>query len=555
MSARRFAMRIMLLLVLLMCAPSPLWSGDDAQVPPGINAPAAAGAGDAAGPDNGGGVQQPDATQDAPSSGQETPPAAQTGAEAQHDAQPEAPENASALQPSWGLPDMSAQGATADDNATAGTGARYGETLATPSPFKDKSSSPGKTFSFAPLRSFKPQAGVLTTVKGDPSAAEAAPLEISTCDSISGYQNQNLESFKNYLLQKAKSEAAFQYFTRVYSGQRQLGLQQQLPPNYQEAVADRVQFVGKPTYYNGDVFGELCVKVQATLSQQQMQSVTPVTATLINFCYQQPGIPDEQLQAIAENAALERITQNIAPGAQTPQDLRGRLLRDAKITGAIGGANRDVYCLSMQVEVSPLELGVYVPDAKQRQAPPKDEKTLAERLAPRWSLDLSQYAPGDMAPEFGKNLVVYQDVNGKSLGPLGRDGALAVIPLTSQQDFTLRVLVQKQLSYDFLYKTTIEFLRMHFANKAWEQVAFVMSMDDKNQPVAYFQSRTSDSDTFPWDMAVNFNDCYLVKEGAQLRFFFNGTFVLAYPTSGNTLTQVRVPLNWNERLYNVLLGN
>lgn len=414
-------------------------------------------------------------------------------------------------------------------------------------------------FSLYPSRGFSVKRGALSKETKLPSPDNMV-VDAQACDFIAqqqpGKKGGDIEAIKKSLLEKARSDAAYLLFTRFYSGQTQLGLQGQLPLPYQEAVADRVQFKGDPTYYNGDVFGELCVRVQATLPPETFEVVSPVVATLENFCLQQGGLAEGALMGKATSVALDRIIQNLAPGAVPPPEFRQELLNEAKVNGRLGGPGNNTYCLNMRVEVSPLELSVYTPKPKTERSEQADiPDTLAANAHPDFSLDLSAFAPGDIVSKYGPNLTVYKDVNGKSLGTISQKAGLASIPVTAGQDFALRVLVQKASDYDFLHSESVQLFRLHFDNKAWEQATFVMSLDDNNNPVAKFVTRTSSSDTFPWTNAANFNDCYLVKQGNQIKFFFNGVFVLTYPTKGGALTEVLVPLQWNERLYNVIVTN
>lgn len=427
--------------------------------------------------------------------------------------------------------------------------------LATPSPYDDADHDFDKPFALSRTRTFKPQRGALKTVPRDAASPTDITVEVDACDQLAGDKAKHLDHFKQQLLDQAREKAAYDLFTRMYAGQSQVGIQEQLPPNYKHSLAEKLQVQGTPKYYNGKTFGELCVSIKASLPPQHMQTAAPLVATLQNFCYRDPSLPEYELKAEAQSAALDRIIQNIAPGADVPPQTRNQFLRDARISGQLGGQHDDVYCLDMQLEVAPLELTPHVPGTEKKQAAPGPAETLAETTRATWSLDLSQYSPGQPVPQFGKNLVVYKDANGKSLGPNSRDGAMAVLPVSSSENFSLRVLVARGMSYDFLYDKTYEFFRVHFDNKTWEQAAFVMSMDDDNNPMAYFQSRLQSSETFPWDMAVNFNDCLLIKQQGRIRFFFNGRFILNYPTSGGSLTQVRVPLQWDDRLYNVLIKN
>ena len=381
-------------------------------------------------------------------------------------------------------------------------------------------------------------------------------VDASACASMSGHEAKGLEGFKKHLVEQVKQEATRLLISKLYAGKSDSPLQRKLPAEYNQSLAKRVQLLSKPTYYNGQVFGEMCVRVRAGLDKSSLSTAAPVTASLENFCYQAADLTEDDLKNKAQQAALDRIIQNVAPGAEIPFLLRTQLLDTAVVNGQLGGADGNTYCLNMSLIVAPMELESFIPGkVAEDKGPPKGTETLAQREKPAFSLDLSHLNSGDMAPDLGDNLRVYSDMDGKSLGALSQKRAMVILPVTSEQDFTLRILVKKMLTLDYKYDLNIEMFRLHFANKKFEPFAFVMYLDDNRHPVAYFQTRHDSTDVLPWENATNFNDCLVVKRGKRINFFFNGVFVFSYPTEGDTLKEVRVPLEWDERLYNVLLKN
>jgi hypothetical protein len=381
-------------------------------------------------------------------------------------------------------------------------------------------------------------------------------VDASVCASMAGHEDKGLEGFKNHLVEQARQEAARLLVARLYAGKIDSPLQRTLPTEYHDALSRRMDLRSKPQFYNGTVFGELCVRIQAGIDSGALPTSAPVAATLENFCFQAPDLTEDELVFKSKQAALERIVQNVAPGARIPGVLRAQLLDSAEVSGQLGGLGQDTYCLNMRLIIAPLELESFIPHktTKEADAPPKGE-TLADLEKPAYSLDLSKHAPGDLAPELGDNLRVYHDAEGKSLGPVDRQPAMAILPLTSERDFILRVLLRKALQLDYVHEATIDLFRVHFSNKTYEPFEFIMHLDEARRPVAYFRTRHDSTDVLPWENATNFNDCLVVKRGKRINFFFNGDFVFSYPTEGDMLTEIRVPLSWGDRLYNVLLKN
>ncbi len=412
----------------------------------------------------------------------------------------------------------------------------------------------------------QPDNGILqlTPIQGGTPSPFAIPemegrdldVDASVCASMAGHEDKGLEGFKNHLVEQARQEAARVLIAKLYTGRIDSPLQRKLPTEYLESLSQRIDLRAKPHFYNGTVFGELCVSIKAGMDTSALPTSAPVAATLENFCFQAPDLSENDLVLKSKQAALERIVQNIAPGAQIPNLLRAQLLDSAQVSGQLGGLGRDTYCLTMRLIIAPLELEAFIPHkAAQESGALPDTQSLAAREKPAYFLDLSKHAVGDLAPELGTNLRVYQDEEGKSVGAVDRQPAMAILPLTSEHDFTLRVLLKKTLDLNYVHEATIDMFRVHFANKTYEPIEFVMHLDEARNPVAFFRSRHATTDILPWQNATNFNDCLVVKRGNRMNFFFNGDFVFSYPTTGDVLTQVRVPLNWGDRLYNVLLRN
>lgn len=376
--------------------------------------------------------------------------------------------------------------------------------------------------------------------------------QVSSCVDISKHQGKDLDIIKQNLLTSLQQQAPRVMYAKLYGEQGSQVSPNEFSVDYNDSVGNRLVMQGQPEYYNGDNFGELCVRAWYALPEQQVVTVQAKTVTLKSFCYQEDGLSLQDLSDRARMAGIERLIANMAPGARAPDSYKRKMLEKAKITGQQSTVDASTYCLDISMDVVPLELDLFSPQPKP--AAPKTQKA-SEVKPPDSSLDLSKYRVGDLAPAFGKNIAVYSDVDGKSLGCNLRTGTVAVIPLKGKSDFYCSVLLRKKVAYDFTHSTIIELFTMHYKNQKYEPYSFKITLDSQGLPIAYFRSWTNSTDYFPWTNATNFNDFHIVKKGKTIKLFYNGTFLYTFPAQGDAPVFVRVPLQWDDRLYNVVIYN
>lgn len=390
-----------------------------------------------------------------------------------------------------------------------------------------------------------------------PAAARADIVQqVSACVDINKSQGKDLDALKQTLLKNMQQQAPRVLYAKLYGDPNTHVATNQFSVNYNDDVAQRLVMQGQPEYYNGDNFGELCVRAWYSLPEQQVVTVAAKTVSLKSFCYQETGLSPQELLDKAQMAAVDRLIGNMAPGARAPEGYKRQLLQKGKVTGQLSPIDPSTYCLDISVDVVPLELETFNP-----QAPKPDAAAATKPLKPSpgkqpdCSLDLSKYKEGDLAKEFGKNIAVYLDQNGKSLGVNNRSGSVAVVPLKGAEAFSCSVLVKKAVAYEFTHSEIIQLFTLHYKNQKYEPYAFKITLNDQGLPIAYFRSWTNATDYFTWSNATNFNDYHLVKKDKKINFFYNGKFIFTFPAQGDSPAFVRIPLNWDDRLYNVLIYN
>ncbi len=373
--------------------------------------------------------------------------------------------------------------------------------------------------------------------------------QVSSCMDLSKNDGASMQDLQQQLLQQLRRSAVDVLFGKVYY-QQKTGLDKQnYASSYVKQVAQQLEFQTEPEFYNGNQFGELCVRAWVSMPSQRVPTISPRLVRLDNFCYQaDPGQSRQTLRKLATTAAVDRVLENIAPGTLVPIQYRQQIEDGATINGDIRKLDERTYCLSISVNVIPLQVDMLSgKEEKARKAPAISEPK------PGFSLDLKQFKEGDLTPDFGKDVAVFQDIEGKSLGSNVHQGATAVVNLNSHKNFKALVYVKKDIPYDFLHSEDLLLFTLHYKNGKYEPYAFNLTMGDNNQPMAYFRSWSYSTDVFPWANAANFNEYKVERKDGLAVFFYNGKFMFNFPSEGDELVQIKVPLRWNDRFYNVVI--
>ncbi len=373
--------------------------------------------------------------------------------------------------------------------------------------------------------------------------------QISTCMDLGKTDGASMEELKQVLLQKLRRNAVDVLFGKVYY-QQKTGLDKKsYAGGYVDKVADQLEFQTQPEFYNGKQFGELCARAWVSMPARRVPTISPRVVRLDNFCYQaDPGQSRETLRKLATTAAVDRVLENIAPGSLVPLQYRQQIEDGATINGDLRKLDEKTYCLSISINVIPLQVNLLEgKNKKKKEAPAITEPK------PEFSLDLKASKEGDLVTEFGKNIAVFQDIEGKSLGSNVHAGATAEIKLNSHKNFKALVYIKKDIPFDFLHSEDLLLFTLHYKNGKYEPYSFNLTLTDDNQPMAYFRSWSYSTETFPWANAANFNEYKVEKKDGLIVFFYNGKFMYNFPSEGDELIQMKIPLRWNDRFYNVLI--
>lgn len=382
------------------------------------------------------------------------------------------------------------------------------------------------------------------------TTGQGAFTTVITCAPLSGQLGRTRQQVAASLTQQGRSKAMDIFFHRLYTPNAK-GELPHMEPGFKAHVLSLLEVVDQPRLFNGKGLGELCAQTMYSLPQHVFNQLRPRRVELKNFCYSAPELSLEAMRTQARYAAMDRMLLQAAPQyTALTREQRTMLLHNLKTKQQFDWFSNDM-CMSASADIIPMQMEREINKALGRlpDAPPPAGPKVA------YQLDLKGQDAGDPVPEWGKDIGVFTDFQGKCLGSTAPKGATALFPLTTGQDFDVSIFVANVFDLPQKPGKSARFplFSLRYENGLWEDYSLIAGYDDKLQPQAVYRVGSIVTNTLPWIDAVNFNEYKVVKRGSLMKLFVNGQFVFYFSTGGNSLTGVRLPLPWKARLYDLVV--
>jgi len=189
---------------------------------------------------------------------------------------------------------------------------------------------------------------------------------------------------------------------------------------------------------------------------------------------------------------------------------------------------------------------------------------------PRWldepgmtRFDLRIDTPGAVLTSYGDDVVVRRDNEGKYLAAPTQREVRVRYPVKGGKDFKLDVIISNVFDlniregyvgrynlFNIRYKNGVT---DYFTINLFQDESFVWQSRYSISSVGPSSTDRANTNFFPWDNGLNFNNYTVIKSPGMIKFFSNGEFVRTEPSQGDEMVSVEMPLRYNERLYNVIV--
>lgn len=342
----------------------------------------------------------------------------------------------------------------------------------------------------------------------------------------------------------------------LYAHFKEQGLIQPTPLLRDESVAPYLQTLklNGMHYFNGDNFGEICLKCTGRLSARDRRLLEETTVAVQGFC--QPGNAT-LVKDLRSNATLDFMHQTL--GKYNPKLFAASPGEAAMLSGELWLTNQTVnldnlnYCMDAVARLVPYFATYYVVPKKDP-FKPKKPVVVSKQV---WSLDLTNGTEGDPRPDLGQGLVLENTPQGRAIGLNASYASTMTISATttSEQDLKgFNATVQADWPIHFPQKGQ-DPVRLEVVTISWSNGVrnFLTIELPGPQPMAVLHyGRQGISYPMPWNDTLN--RVTFIKTGDLLRIRCNGKPAITLKAGGDALGSITLNMPEGTTIHDLVLS-
>ena len=189
------------------------------------------------------------------------------------------------------------------------------------------------------------------------------------------FPNKTMNELKQILLEKSKRMALSEIYGEMIQSKTEVK-NFVLTHDFISAKAiGIIRIKGTPKYYNGKNFGELCVLIEAFVTQEDLKKFKAKNVVIKRFCLNDPNIPFAKLKSKARKASYIEIIKRHNPSLDNiSMDDAKSVIHDFYISNENLDVNTGAYCMDISANIIPIEIDILAGNTKS----PKNEP-IAER--------------------------------------------------------------------------------------------------------------------------------------------------------------------------------
>jgi len=159
------------------------------------------------------------------------------------------------------------------------------------------------------------------------------------------------------LMEQVKRDAVEELFGTMLQSKTEVVDGRLVSDRVKQVAVGSVRIKGKPQFFNGKNWGEVCTKAEAYITEEDFQRYQPQTVILEHFCHNNPNVSLKDLKKEAYNAAYKKVITRFRPGMknvsseQAEAFMHGFEVRNEKLDLQTG-----IYCMDVTAELFPYEL-------------------------------------------------------------------------------------------------------------------------------------------------------------------------------------------------------
>jgi hypothetical protein len=178
----------------------------------------------------------------------------------------------------------------------------------------------------------------------------------TSCVLQSEYNSKTQEELKAILLQKAKAESLEELYGTLIKTNLELQNEKITKDEVQQLSLGNIRVLGKPQFFNGKNWGEVCTTLTAYITEDDFTKYKPQTIYLRDFCYNNPQIPTTQIKQNSNYSAYKTAIAQFKPAMKDISNTQAEsFIHGFQKSNERFDFQTGVYCFDAALKLMPYE--------------------------------------------------------------------------------------------------------------------------------------------------------------------------------------------------------
>jgi len=188
------------------------------------------------------------------------------------------------------------------------------------------------------------------------SSDKIISVEKESCVMFSDYKSSNLKEIQKILLEKAKQEAIGEIYGQLLYSKTYIKNGKLISDDIRNRIIGIIRLKGNPKFFNGKNLGEICVKINAYATKDDLNKFKPKKVVLKHFCYTNPDVPVKEIEEKAKYAAFKKIVLDYNPKLKISGEQASEYIHEFQMKNNKFDFNTMSYCFDATAEIYPYEI-------------------------------------------------------------------------------------------------------------------------------------------------------------------------------------------------------
>ncbi len=178
-----------------------------------------------------------------------------------------------------------------------------------------------------------------------------------SCVLQSEHRDADQDQLKMLLMEQVKRDAVEEIFGTMLKSDTLIVNGKLVSDKVKQVAVGSVRIKGKPNFYNGENFGEVCSKVEAYITQEDFTKYQSKTVNVKNFCYNNPALSYEEKKSESDFAAYIKAITKFKPKMKNISKERAEsFIHGFEKSNEKIDAQTGVLCMDFSAKLFPYEL-------------------------------------------------------------------------------------------------------------------------------------------------------------------------------------------------------